>query len=157
MGPELVELERALLGELDSRRFLRLLVDSVSRLFRAVCGVWLVEDGDTLVETITTAPRSFPADPMPFGQGVAGSCAKARRGLLVNEYPASSLALSRYVRLHIRHSMAHPLLMGDELLGVLSMSRYGDDKAPFSAEEFESVERLAGFAALALRNTRLYD
>ena len=64
MGPELVELERALLGELDSRRFLRLLVDSVSRLFRAVCGVWLVEDGDTLVETITTAPRSFPADPM---------------------------------------------------------------------------------------------
>jgi len=157
MGPELVELERALLAELDSRRFLRLLVESVSRLFRAVSGVWLVHDGNVLVEHITTAPRTFPADPTPFGQGVAGSCAAARRGLLVNEYPASSLALPRYVRLHIRHSMAHPLLMGDELLGVLSISRFGDDREPFTAEEFASIERLAGFAALALRNARLYD
>src|SRR5215468_8370894 len=157
MGPELVELERALLAELDSRRFLRLLVESVSRLFRAVSGVWLVHDGNVLVEHITTAPRSFPAEPTPFGQGVAGSCAAARRGLLVNEYPASSLALPHYVRLHIRHSMAHPLLMGDELLGVLSISRFGDDREPFTAEEFASIERLASFAALALRNARLYD
>lgn len=157
MGPELAELERALLAELDSTRFLRLLVESVSRLFRAVCAVWLVHDGNVLVEHITTAPRTFPAEPMPFGEGVAGSCAAARHGLLMNDYPASSLALPRYVRLHIRHSMAHPLLMGDELLGVLSMSRFGDDREPFTGEEFASMERLASFAALALHNARLYD
>jgi GAF domain-containing protein len=157
MGPELAELERALLAELDSTRFLRLLVESVSRLFRAVCAVWLVHDGNVLVEHITTAPRTFPAEPMPLGEGVAGSCAAARRGLLMNDYPASSLALPRYVRLHIRHSMAHPLFMGDELLGVLSMSRFGDDRQPFTGEEFASMERLASFAALALHNARLYD
>src|SRR5262249_54658416 len=154
VGPGLGGLERALLGPLGSRGFPRLLVESVSRLFRAVTGVWLVHDGNVLVEHITTAPRSFPAEPTPFGQGVAGSCAAARRGLLVNEYPASSLALPHYVRLHIRHSMAHPLLMGDELFGVLSISRFGDDREPFTPEEVASIEPPAGFAAPAPPNAR---
>lgn len=157
MHNELAQLERALLAELDSTRFLQLLVESGGRLFRAVCGVWLVAPGDVLVERITTAPRTFPADPMPFGQGVAGTCAATRRGLCVNDYPRSPYALARYLPFEIRHSMAQPLLMGDELLGVLSVSRFGADREPFTDEEHASMERLAGFAALALRNARLYD
>jgi GAF domain-containing protein len=157
MQNELPRLERALLAELDSTRFLQLLVESGSRLFRAVCGVWLVTAGDILVERITTAPRAFPLDPMPFGQGVAGTCAATRRGLLANNYPDSPYALPRYLPFEIRHSMAQPLLMGGELLGVLSVSRFGADTEPFSLDEQASMERLAGFAALALRNASLYD
>jgi GAF domain-containing protein len=156
-GEELAQLERALVAELDSSRFLELLVASASRLFRSVSGVWLVAPGDMLVERITTAPGTFPLEPMPFGQGAAGTCAATRRGLLVNDYPTSRFALARYLPLLIRHSMAQPLLMGDELLGVLSVSRFGDDTEPFTEDEFASMGRLAGFAALALRNARLYD
>lgn len=156
MGKELAQLERALLGELDSARFLQLLVDSASRLFRVITGVWLVSAGDLLVERVT-APRDFPVDPIPFGEGVAGACAATRRGLLVNNYPASRYALPHCLPLGIRHSMAQPLLMGEELLGVLSMSRFGPDSEPFTDDEFASMERLADFAALALRNARLYD
>jgi GAF domain-containing protein len=156
MGKELAQLERALLGELDSARFLQLLVDSASRLFRVITGVWLVSAGDLLVERVT-APRDFPVDPIPFGEGVAGTCAATRRGLLVNNYPTSRYALPHCLPLGIRHSMAQPLLMGEELLGVLSMSRFGPDTEPFTDDEFASVERLADFAALALRNARLYD
>jgi GAF domain-containing protein len=157
-GEQLAQLERALLAELDAARFLRLLVESASRLFRAVCGVWLVgAPGDVLVERITTAPGTFPVEPMAFGEGAAGTCAATRRGLLVNHYPASRFALPRYLPFEIRHSMAQPLLMGDALLGVLSVSRFGEDTEPFTIDEFSSMERLAGFAALALRNARLYD
>ena len=157
-GEQLAQLERALLAELDAARFLRLLVESASRLFRAVSGVWLVvPPGDVLVERITTAPGTFPAEPMAFGEGAAGTCAATRRGLLVNDYPTSRFALPRYLPHLIRHSMAQPLLMGDELLGVLSISRFGDDTEPFTIDELASMERLAGFAALALRNARLYD
>jgi GAF domain-containing protein len=156
MGKDLAQLERALLAELDSTRFLQLLVDSASRLFRVITGVWLVSTGDLLVERVT-APRDFPVDPIPFGEGVAGTCAATRRGLLVNNYPASPYALPHCLPLGIRHSMAQPLLMGEELLGVLSMSRFGPDSEPFTDDEFASMERLADFAALALRNARLYD
>ncbi len=157
-GEQLAQLERALLAELDAGRFLRLLVESASRLFRAVSGVWLVvPPGDMLGERITTAPGTFPSEPMAFGEGAAGTCAATRRGLLVNHYASSRFALPRYLPFQIRHSMAQPLLMGDELLGVLSISRFGADTGPFTIDEFSSMERLAGFAALALRNARLYD
>src|SRR5262245_60757257 len=153
----LAEMERALLAELDSTKFLQLLVESASRRFDALTGVWLVVGDDVLVERITSVPGAFPEGRTAFGEGMAGRCAATRSGLLVREYPRWEHALSRYVAAGLRHAMAQPLLMGDHLLGVLTMMRTGDAASPFTESDFASLERLAGLAALALRNSMLYE
>src|SRR5262249_33494564 len=40
---------------------------------------------------------------------------------------------------------------------VITMSRTGDEAAPFTEGDLDSLERLAGLAALALRNAMLYE
>src|SRR5262245_21807712 len=153
----LAEMEHALLAELDSTKFLELLVESASRRFDALTGVWLVVGGDLLVERISSVPGTFPEGRMAFGEGMSGRCAATRHGLLISDYPRWEHAVPRYVSAGLRHAMAQPLMMGDQLLGVLTMSRTGDDAAPFSSSDFASLERLAGLAALALRNSMLYE
>src|SRR5262245_32159465 len=129
----LAEMERALLAELDSTKFLPLLVESGSRRFDALTGVWLVVGDDLLVERITSVPGTFPEGRMAFGEGMSGRCAATRHGLLISDYPRWEHAVPRYVTAGLRHAMAQPLMMGDHLLGVLTMSRTGDDAAPFSS------------------------
>jgi len=153
----LAEMERALLAELDSTKFLHLLVESASRRFDALTGVWLVAGDDLLVERITSVPGTFPEGRMAFGEGMSGRCAATRHGLLVQDYPRWEHAVPRYVAAGLRHAMAQPLMMGDHLLGVLTMSRTGDDASPFTESDLASLERLAGLAALALRNSMLYE
>ena len=153
----LAELERALVAELDSDRFLRLLIDSVSRLFAAHASVWLVNDEGALVQGITSVPGTYPVGRVTLGEGLTGRCAQERRGLLVPDYPSWPHRLQRYVDADLRHAMAHPLTMGDQLLGVIAMSRAGAAAAPFTEDDFANLEHLAGLAALALRNTRLYE
>ncbi|MGH7388385.1 MAG: GAF domain-containing protein [Candidatus Rokuibacteriota bacterium] len=153
----LAEVERALLAELDSTRFLHLLVESASRLFGALTGVWLIAEDGVLVERITSVPGTFPAGRVTFGEGMTGRCAQARRGLLVLDYPRWPHALPRYVAADLRHAMAHPLVMGDRILGVITMSRTGAGATPFTDDDFASLEHLAGLAALALRNAKLYE
>ena len=153
----LAEMERALLAELDSTKFLQLLVESASRRFDALTGVWLVVGHDLLVERITSVPGTFPEGRMAFGEGMSGRCAATRHGLLVQDYPRWDHAVPRYVAAGLQHAMAQPLVMGDHLLGVLTMSRTGEDAAPFTESDLANLERLAGLAALALRNSMLYE
>jgi signal transduction histidine kinase len=153
----LVEMERALLAELDSTRFLQLLVESASQKFDALTGVWLVAGEGVVVERITSVPGTFPEGRVAFGEGMTGRCAATRRGLLVRDYPRWGQALPRYVAAGLRQAMAQPLTMGDRLLGVITMSRTGDEAAPFTESDLAGLERLAGLAALALRNAMLYE
>src|SRR5260370_896578 len=44
-----------------------------------------------------------------------------------------------------------------EVERALTMSRTGEDAAPFAESDLLSLERLAGLAALALRNSMLYE
>ncbi len=152
----LADVERALLAELDSTRFLTLLVESASRRFDALTGVWLVAGDGVLVERITSVGIP-PDDRMAFGEGMAGRCAATRSGLLVRDYPRWAHAVPRYVAAGLQHAMAQPLMMGDQLLGVLTMSRIGEHALPFSESDLAGLERLAGLAALALRNSMLYE
>ncbi len=154
----LAEVERALLAELDSSRFLHLLVESASRRFGALTGVWLVAgEENALIERVTSVPGSFPEGRVALGEGMTGRCAATRRGLLVRDYPRWAHALPRYVAAGLRHAMAQPLMMRDQLFGVITMSRTGEDAPPFSEGDLANLERLAGLAALALRNAMLYE
>jgi PAS domain S-box-containing protein len=152
----LVDIERELIAEVNPDKLLRVMVVGAKRLFDGECGVHVVADGAWLMPRADTDPAAM-ARRVALGEGAAGRCAESRRGLVVNDYGAWPGAIGWAVRLGIRHVMAQPLLMHDELLGVIVVSRRAPDAAPFRSEDADALARFAALAALALHNARLHE
>ncbi len=151
----LVEVERELLGELEPNRLFPLIVERASRLAGADGRIWVVDRGRKSLRQAWTNWPGVPED-RPFGEGVSGVCAEARRGILVTDYATWPSAHPGSRRLGVRTAVAQPLLSGGELLGVITMSRMDPQAAPFEPKDLALLERFAAQAALALRNATLY-
>ncbi len=150
-------IERELIAELETDRLLRLIVDSASGLFNGNGAIYLLEDGGKLVPRAWTHGGAFSDVHIPVGQGFVGTSAKLRQPLLVDDYPTSPYALPEFVAIGLRSAITQPLLLRDELLGVIAMNRLGDDAAPFSADDVERLQHFAAQAAIALQNARLFS
>jgi GAF domain-containing protein/CheY-like chemotaxis protein len=152
----LAALERELAAELNLDRLLRLIVDGARRLLAAEGLIYLAHEDRTLTPAAWTE-GAYPDQRIPFGLGLVGTCAQERRGLVANDYPTTPYARPYFVALDVRHGLVQPLLARDRVLGVLSMFRFGADAPPFTADEFDTLGRLATQAAVAVENARLYD
>jgi GAF domain-containing protein/CheY-like chemotaxis protein len=153
----LAEMERELAAELKRDRLLTMIVEQATRFFAANGAMYLLEDDGTLVPRKWTEKGTFADVRLEIGQGLVGACAERGQGLVVDDYPESPYALSRWTALDVRRAMAHPLSIGDRLLGVLAMNRTGDDAAPFTQEDLNLLQSFAARAAVALENARLYE
>ena len=152
----LAEIGRELVAELDPDRLLDIVIGRATRLFGGQGAIYLVEGDRTLVPRAWTALGAFPRDSVAFGQGVVGTAAELRRGLVANDYAGSLLALPRWVEAGVRRAMAHPLVVGERLLGAIVISRVGETADPFQPEDLGMLESFAAQAAIALQNARLY-
>jgi len=152
----LVELERDLLTELDPARLLPLIGERVCRLVGGSGTVWLTDRGGGRLRRGWTNWPAHPLEHRPFGEGIAGVCARTRRGTLVGDYPTWPEANRAFVDLGVTTAVAQPLLSRGELLGVITLSRTGDKAARFGPTDLSLLERFAAQAALALRNATLY-
>jgi signal transduction histidine kinase len=152
----LAEIERELVAELSPERLFRLIVDGASRLFEAECGIHLATQEHRLLPRVDTDPGAFTRS-VAFGEGVAGRCAEARGGVLVNDYPGWPHAIPWAVAHGLRHVMAHPLLIRERLLGVIVVSRRRADAPTFSAEDLSGLGRFAALAAVVLQNATLHE
>ena len=90
-----------------------------------------------------------------LGEGVVGTAAQRREGLMVNDYRTSSYG----VPLTLEHTritavLAEPLLYGDRLLGVIGMDNESTQR-PFTQEDRDILTLFAGQAAIAIENARL--
>ncbi|MFL5197994.1 MAG: GAF domain-containing protein [Microvirga sp.] len=151
----LAEVEREFAAELDPERLLALVVERSARLFDGEGAIYLVDEGGLLVRRAWTLKDSGPQR-IPPGHGLAGVAAAERRGVIANDYPNSPLARPEFVALGIRHAIAQPLAIGDDVRGVMVMARgAGGDR--FQAEELALLESFASQAAIALENSRLYQ
>jgi len=112
----LAEIEREFAAELDPERLLALVVERSARLFDGEGAIYLVDEGGTLVRRAWTLKESGPQR-LAAGQGLAGVAAAERRGVIANDYPNSPLARPEFVALGIRHAIAQPLAIGDEVRG----------------------------------------
>ncbi|HUP37138.1 MAG TPA: GAF domain-containing protein [Candidatus Limnocylindria bacterium] len=151
----LATVQRDLSAELDLDRLLGLIVERAGRLFDGAGFAYLFDEERQSLDARTWG-RIEPESEAPFPAegGMVASCAEARRGLLVNDYPASPYALSAVVRLGVRHAMAQPLVSRDRLLGVLAVARRVD--VAFRPEDFAGFEGLAVQAAVAIDNAILF-
>jgi PAS domain S-box-containing protein len=145
--------------ELDLPAALGLIVRRAVDLAGADSGTLRLWDKDAqlLVPVSWTGPTEEPG---PFrlrlGEGVAGEAARQRAGLIVNDFRHSPYATARLLDLTTHAAvLAEPLVFGDRLVGVLSMSREGEG-APFTEENREILALFAGQAAIAIENARLH-
>jgi signal transduction histidine kinase len=96
------------------------------------------------------------AERLKLGEGVAGTVAERREGLIVNDYRTSRYAVPLFLeRTEIASVLAEPLLYQDRLLGVLGISNHRTSPS-FTPEDRDLLSLFAAQAAIAIENARLY-
>ena len=152
----LAMIERQLTAELDLDRLLRLIVDHASTLFSGNGAIYLLTPARKLAPRAFTEGGAFSDVHIPLGQGLVGISAARREPLRIDDYPTSVYALPEFVAIGLRSAITQPLLIRDELLGVIAMNRLGDKAAAFSDDDIERLKSFAAQAAIALQNARLF-
>jgi PAS domain S-box-containing protein len=151
----LVAVEREMLAELSVERLFPVILDRAAALVHGRGSIYVADpDGSRVRPVWSTSPA--PLDALPLGEGISGTCAESRRGLLVADYPSWPKAHPSYIAIGIRTAIAQPLLVRGQLLGVITMSRTDPDAPPFEPKDLDILQRFASQAALALRNATLY-
>jgi PAS domain S-box-containing protein len=91
------------------------------------------------------------------GDGVAGTVAARREGLLVNEFRQSPYVYPLFVECspHVA-VLGEPLLYRERLVGVITITR-NDPRQPFTPEDQRVVRLFAAQAAIAVENARLHE
>jgi signal transduction histidine kinase/sensor domain CHASE-containing protein/CheY-like chemotaxis protein len=91
-----------------------------------------------------------------LGEGIVGTVAQRRTGLIVNDYQHSPYKHSPFAELSGATAMiAEPLIYRDRLIGAISLDNQGSTK-PFSDEDRELLGLFAAQAAIAILNARLF-
>ena len=94
-------------------------------------------------------------EPRRPGEGVVGQAFEHRRPIVVNAYDEWGTAIPNSRAAGIVAAAAAPLLLGDEVLGIIS-ARKTAPGARMDDEDGQLLGLLAGQAAVALNNARLY-
>ena len=152
----LAMIERELTAELELDRLLRLIVDHASALFNGNGAIYLLDAENKLVPRAWADGGAFSSVHIPLGQGLVGTSAKLRLPLRIDDYPTSPYALAEFVAIGLRSAITQPLLIRDQVLGVIAMNRLGDKARAFSSDDVERLKSFAAQAAIALENARLF-
>ncbi|OGK89187.1 MAG: hypothetical protein A2X52_11090 [Candidatus Rokubacteria bacterium GWC2_70_16] len=148
------EIEGHISAQLDVGELLALIACSSLELIGGRRAVLYLSEGDTLVpKAWHPAGAAFDEARIPVGAGVSGTAAAGRRGIVENDYAGSGRALPALAAVLAR-VMAQPLLLGEAVVGVLTISREAG-MAAFSDEDLATLGDFARQAAVAIRNARL--
>jgi signal transduction histidine kinase len=91
-----------------------------------------------------------------LGEGIVGTVAQQRSGLIVNDYQHSPYKRSPFAELFRATAMiGEPLIYRDRLVGAISLDNQGSTQ-PFSEEDQELLALFAAQAAIAILNARLF-
>jgi signal transduction histidine kinase/CheY-like chemotaxis protein len=92
-----------------------------------------------------------------LGEGVAGTVAQRRKGMIVNDYRSSPYAHPLGLeRTAVTAVIAEPLLYRDRLAGVIALDNEGAARS-FTEEDAELLAHFGAQAAIAIENARLYE
>lgn len=153
------ELSEELLSLTDHEAVFRKIADSLRRLVAyESMQISLVDEAtQELVEVFfgeggageTSGART------PGGQGVASAVARSGHAELVNDVARDPRAVGPAgAGAGEQASIVAPLQVGGQVIGVLSISRFGGRK--FEAHEFELTKLVVNLVAIAIWNSRLY-
>ena len=90
-------------------------------------------------------------------EGLAGYVAHTREALIVDDYQTWEHRSNQFEGLSIHGVMGIPMLSNGSLVGVLLVHRPDVNRRKFSDEDVHLLKLLAGQAAIAVNNSRLYN
>ncbi len=158
----LYELSKAFMGMTQLDQLLIEIVEVSCRESGADRVSLMLWDGDTETLTIQAAiglPQEIVRDTViRLGEGISGLVAKHRRPLVLDSASPSDDELRKLMKLdQISSAISVPLTTRDELVGVLNLSKLGHNDTPFTPGSLELASVLAGQAATAIKNARLFE
>ncbi|MDP9372064.1 MAG: GAF domain-containing protein, partial [Chloroflexota bacterium] len=92
---------------------------------------------------------------IPVGEHLVGQAAAGRRPVLVNDVARNPRFLRTAALRDTRASLALPIILGDRLLGVLSVE--SDRADAFDDDDVATLQTLADGVAVAIDNARLFE
>jgi len=160
---EQLEALRAVTGEitreLDTTALLRLITRRATELLGAPSGaIYRWDEADhTLVPWAWHGIDDWVREVrLRAGEGLSGTVAARREGLIVNDYAASPPGAKIIAAHGITATIAEPLIYGDRLLGVITVNHTGTGLR-FTERDRRVLGLLAAQAAIAIRNASLYE
>ncbi|MFO1496598.1 MAG: GAF domain-containing protein [Lysobacterales bacterium] len=154
----IAEVARLIGADIDILALLQRAADAIHATlgFQAV-DIPTLEPDDPTVLTIRIRGGSYKrairqVDRIPIDRGIMGAAVRERRVQLVNDVAADP----RYIKPpHVqapRAELAVPIVLGDHVLGVLNV----ESDHPFGPLDVASLELIAEFLAVAMRDARLF-
>jgi phosphoserine phosphatase RsbU/P len=159
----LIQVSTQLGTTLQLSELLRLIMQSASEMFRVeACSVILVdEETRELVFEVAVGDKSrqVAQQRIPAGQGIAGRVADTGEPTIVrsaSDDPHFYSGVDQAVGFQTRNLLAVPLQVRGRTIGVVEIINTRD-RADFSDDDLELARALAGQAAIAIDNARLYQ
>ena len=131
-------------------------------LLRArTCAVYVPETGIQTFRAIAALgpyAEEIKNDPVKLGEGILGSIALQRMGEVVNNVDCDPRAvhIAGTEQLPVEHLMGVPVLVKDQLTGLIGIWRVGVGQE-FTHDELDFLTSLAGQVGVAIENARLFD
>jgi PAS domain S-box-containing protein len=148
-------------SSLELDELLRTISDSAAQLTGVRFGsFWLADEP---MRTLTFVGGSnaemaddFPLRAMSYDEGGVGWVARNRKTLVVDDVRQDSRVASPHwgERWGLRSFAAYPVIAGDQLVAVLSLSH--TEPVRFAPDTVEVIEMFTGQASVAIQNARLY-
>jgi PAS domain S-box-containing protein len=146
--------------ELDLSALLHLIVRRAVELLGAGSGTVDLWDEDAQA----LAPRAWLGHDdwmgemrLRLGEGVAGTVAQRREGMIVNDFRTSPFAHPGFLeRTSVSAVLSEPLLYQERLLGVITLGNERSEQ-PFAEPDREALSLFAAQAAIAIENARLHE
>jgi signal transduction histidine kinase len=155
----LIEVGKSLAATLDPPALLQKVVQTARALLRADRTSIMLLDEDHSAFTVAAAAgwsvEGLEGVRTSIGEGIAGYVAGAGVPILLNDDSAQG-PVHLLTREAVRSSVCVPIRTGPELLGVLSATNIQGSHR-FTPHDQEMLLFLAGQAAVALHNARLYQ
>jgi signal transduction histidine kinase len=155
----LLSISRRLNSTLEMRPLLQQIVESARELTDADgASILLMEDEDKLRFAAATGPDAIGLDvvEVPLEGSLAGWVVKHHSTAVLEDAQADSRLYNIRAIDPTRSIIAAPMLFGSEVIGVLE-SLTTTTRHRFTRQDRETIETLAGIAAVAVQNTRLFQ
>ena len=91
------------------------------------------------------------------GEGIAGTVWKTGESLVVSDYDQWPDRISAFHYGIIRTIVGMPLILNEQVVGVIGIARGPENDAEFSEEDVWILKRFGDLAVVALQNARLFE
>lgn len=156
----LIEIDRHISSTLDLTQVLERIASHARDLLAADDSeVYLADESGEVLQAIVALgnyAEQIKAKPVRLGEGIVGAVALNSRAEMVNDTTQDARSIKIPGTPDLPESMlCAPLISKARRLGVMAVVRSGG-QTPFRADDLEFFKALAGQAAIAIENARLY-